>query len=226
MILLSILPSTLFRTIQILWIMISSCAHLALRQLAGITFAGLNTCLVTSFLVACFILGNNIFKSCPSFNFKAFERQQLYNICPYIGSLIIGPSVYNPVYSSSNSSYCKVHMNFYHRMYGSFRCQFWLIISISFSQCLTLVYEAWSWFEDRIVWLPYDIRRITTVNVAFGNSGWSLSTVLLLHSPKSIAGCLLPIIMFFLASQIAHAQWFDNISTHCRRIHSALLNYS
>jgi len=43
-ILLSLLSSTLCRTFQWLCIMISICAHLALTQLAGITFAGLIMC--------------------------------------------------------------------------------------------------------------------------------------------------------------------------------------
>ena len=73
-ILLSLLSSTLFRTFQYLCIMISSCAHLALTRLAGITFTGLIMCLAISFPVAHFISTKNIFGSCPSSNFKAFER--------------------------------------------------------------------------------------------------------------------------------------------------------
>jgi len=99
--LLSLLSFTLFRTFQSRCIMVGSCTHLALTWLAGITFVGLFTCLAISFSGALWILTKNIFGLWPSFNLKAFERQQLYEIWPYMGSIIICPFVYNPIYSSS-----------------------------------------------------------------------------------------------------------------------------
>jgi len=73
--------------------MISSCARLALTRLAGITFVGLITCSAIYFSGALLISTKNIFGLCPSFNLKAFERQQLYEIWPYVGSIIICPCV-------------------------------------------------------------------------------------------------------------------------------------
>jgi len=225
-ILLSLLSSTLFRTFQCLCIMISSCAHLALTRLAGITFAGLIMCSAISYPVARFISTKNIFGSCQSFNLKAFERQQLYEIWPYMGSVIIWSFVYNPIYSSSNWACSNVHLNFDVRMYGSVGRLFLLMKSISSSQCLTSVYVALSGFGDRTISLPFDTRQITTMNVVFGNSGRLLLSFLLASSPESIAGRLLPRLSFFLASRISLAHFSKNISTHCRRIHSALSKLS
>jgi len=206
--------------------MISSCAHLALTRLVGITFAGLITGSAISFPVARFISTKNIFGSCQCFNLKAFERQQLYEIWPYMGSVIICPFVYNPISSSSNSFFWKVHLNLDVTVYGSFGCPFLLMKSISSSQRLTLVYEAWSWFGDRMTSLPFDTRQITTMNVVFGNSGRLLLAFLLARSPKSVAGRLLPRLHFFLACRISLAHFFMNISTHCRQIHLALSKLS
>jgi len=146
-ILLSHLSATRFRTFQRLYKMISSCACLASTPLAGITFAGLITCSAISFPVALIISTTIIFTLCPSFNLKAFERQQLYEIWPYMGSLTICPCVYHPTYSSSNSSCSKVHLNMEIRMYGpSFGPQLLSMKSTSSSQYLTSVYEAWSFW--------------------------------------------------------------------------------
>jgi len=59
----SLLSSTIFRIFQSRCIIISSCTHLALTQLAGITFAGLIPCLAISFPVAHFI-STKIFSDC------------------------------------------------------------------------------------------------------------------------------------------------------------------
>jgi len=98
--------------------------------------------------------------------------------------------------------------------------------SISSSQCLTSVYEAWSCMLDVGLLLPFGTRRITTMKVVFGNSGTLPPTFLLACSPNSVAGRLLPRLPFFLASRTLLAHFFRNISTHCRRIHSALLKFS
>src|SRR5882757_546466 len=180
------------------------------------------TCSAISFPVALFISNTNIFKLCPSFNLKALERQQLYEIWRYMGSLIIWPCLYIPIYSSSNSSCSKVHLNIDLRMYGSFGPPFLSMKSTNSSQCLTSVYEAWSCFGARTISLPFDTQLIITVNVVFGNSGRLLLAFLAGCSPKSVAGHLLPRLPFFLASRISLAHFFKNISTHCRRIHSAL----
>jgi len=141
-------------------------------------------------------------------------------------SVIICSFVYNPIYFSSNSACSKVHLNFDVRMYGSVRHPSLLMKSISSSQCLTSLYAAWSWFGDKTISLPFDIRQITTMNVVFGNSGRLLLAVLLARSPKSIAGRLLPHFPFFLTFRISLAHFFKIISTHFRRIHSALSKIS
>jgi len=108
--LLSHLSSTLFRTFQSLCIMTSSYTHIAEKQLAEITFAGLITCFEISIPVALLVSAKTIFRLCPTFNLKAFKRQQLYKICPYRGSIIICQWwEYNLIYSLFNSTYSKVH---------------------------------------------------------------------------------------------------------------------
>jgi len=119
-ILLSLLSSTLVRTFQSLCIMISSCANLACTRLVGITFAGQIMSCAISFSVARVTWTKNSFRWCPSFNLTVFERQQLYKIWPYKGSVIIFLFVYNPIYSSSKSSFSKGHLNLNVSMYGSF----------------------------------------------------------------------------------------------------------
>jgi len=78
------------------------------------------------------------------------------------------------------------------------------------------------------VWalLPFGSRRITTMKVVFGNSGRLSLGFLPTRSPKSVAGRLLPHLLFFLTSRTSLAYFFKNISTHCRRIHSALSTFS
>jgi len=171
--------------------MISSCGHLAFTRLAGITLAGLIMCLAISFPVALFISTKNIFRLCPSFNLKAFERQQLYEIWPYMGSIIIRLCVYNPIYSLSNSSCSNVHLKINVRMYGSVGPPFLSLKSISPSQCLTSVYEAWSCLGARTISLPFNTQQITPMNVVFGNSGRLLLAFWLAHLPISSAGWLL-----------------------------------
>jgi len=60
--------------------MISSGLRLALTWLARITIVGLIMCSAITFPVALIISTIDIFTLCPSFNLKAFERQQLYEI--------------------------------------------------------------------------------------------------------------------------------------------------
>ena len=219
------LPSTLFRTIQRLCIMINSYSGLALTQLAWITFVSLITCLGITFPVALIISTKNIFTLCPSFNLKVFESQQLYEIWQYMGSLIICPCVYNPIYSSSYSSYSSystVHLNIDVNMYGSFGPPCLSMKSTNSSHCVISVYEAWSCLGAETTSLPFDTQQIITVNVLFGNSVRVLVAFSPTCSPKSVAGCLWPGLPFILASQMLLAQWFKNISTHCWRIHSTL----
>jgi hypothetical protein len=206
--------------------MIISRAHLALTWLVGITFAGLLPCLTIYFPGADLISTKNISGSCPIFNLKAFQRQQLYELWSYVGSIIICPFVYNPIYSSSNWSFSKVHLNLNVTVYGSFMRPFMLMKSISYSWCLTLGYVAWSWFVDSTISWPFDTWQITTMNVLFGLSGRLLLAMLLARSPKSVSGPLLPLVGFFLASQISHAHFCRNGFTNCERIHSALSKLS
>jgi len=98
--------------------------------------------------------------------------------------------------------------------------------SISSSQCLTSVYEAWSCLGARTISLPFDTQLITTMNLVIGNSVRLLLAFLLACSPTSIAGRLLPRLPLFLSSRISLAHFFENLSTHCRRIHSALSKLS
>jgi len=194
----------------------------SLNTASGITFVGLITCSAVSFPVALSISTTNMFTLCPSFNLTAFERQQLYKIWPYVGSLIICLCLYIPIYSSSNSSCSKMNLNIDLRMYGSFGPPFWSMKSPNSSQCLTSVYEAWSCLGARTISFPFDTQQIITVNVVFGTSGRLLLTCVPTRSPKSVAGRLLRCLPFFLASRILHTHFFKNISTCCQRIQSAL----
>jgi len=220
------LSSTLLRTFQSLCIMISSCSRLALTWVARSTFVGLITCSATSFPVALIISTTNIFTLCPSFNLKAFERQQLYKMWPYMGSSIICPSLNIPIYASSNSSCSKLHLNIDVRMYGSFRPLFLLMKSTNSSQRLTSGYEACSCLGTRTKSLPFNTQWMITMNVIFGNSGRLLFALLPTHSPKSVAGRLLHGLPFILTSQILLAHFFKNITTHCQRVHSVLSKFT
>jgi len=66
----------------------------------------------------------NSFTSCPSFNLKAFERELLYEIWPHEGSFMICLGAYNPINSSSNSSWVKLHLDFAIGQYDCFRNDF------------------------------------------------------------------------------------------------------
>jgi len=118
------------------------------------------------------------------FQLECIETQQLCEIWPYMGSLIICPCVYNPIHSSANFSCSKVHFNINGRMYGSFGRPFLSMKSTSSSQCLTSVYEVWTGLGARIISLPFDTQRITTVNIVFGNLGRLLLAFLLTSWPK------------------------------------------
>jgi len=189
---------------------------------SAITFLGLITCSAISFPVALITSTKNIFTLCPSFNLKVFEMQQLYEIWPYMGSLISCLCLYNPIYSSSNSTCCEVHLNLDVRMYGSFRPRFLSMESTNSSQCHRSVYEAWCCLGARNIFLPFNAQWIITVNVEFGNSGRLLLGFLPARCPKFVAGRLFPPLPVFLASQISLAHFFKFISTHCRQIHSAI----
>jgi len=172
------------------------------------TFTGLLTGSAISLPVALLNLAKNIFRLCLSFNLKAFKRQQLYDIWPYMRSIIICPCVYNPIYYSFNSSCSKVYCNIDVRMYGTFGAPFLWMKSISSSQWLTLVYEAWSCSGDRMISFPFDSQRITTMNVVYCNSGRLLLSSLPTCSPKSVTGRSLPCFPHVLTSQILVAQFF------------------
>ena len=98
--------------------------------------------------------------------------------------------------------------------------------SISSSQCLTSVYEAWNCMLDVGSLSPFSTQQITILKVVFGNFGTLRLTLLPAHSPKSVAGRLLPRVPFFVASRTFLARFFRNMSTHCCRIHSMLLKFS
>ena len=159
-------------------------------------------CSPNSFSVPLWISSKNIFGLCPSFDLKPFERQQLLQIWPYMGFIIISPFVYNPIYSSSKSSCSKVHLNNDVIMYGSLWPQFLSMKSISISQCLTFICKAWSCLGARTISLPFNTQQITIMNVVFGNYGRLLLAFLLAPFPKSVAGRLLARLPFFLTSWI------------------------
>jgi len=85
----------------------------------GIIFAGLGTCLAVLFSATLLIPYKCIYKMHPRFNLKAFERQHLNQIWPYIGLFIICQCIYNLIYRSFESSLSKVHLTIDVRMYGS-----------------------------------------------------------------------------------------------------------
>ena len=62
-------------------------------------------------------------------------------------------------------------MNIAVRQYCSFGQQLFFIKTISSSQCLTTLYEAWSQILDLWSLLSFGTRQITTMIVVFGNSG-------------------------------------------------------
>jgi hypothetical protein len=72
----------------------------------------------------------------------------------------------------------------------------------------------------------FGILHITTMNVIFGHSGTLPFAFLPGRSAKSVAGCSVPYLPFFLASRTSLAQLFETISTHFRPIHSALSKFS
>jgi len=203
-------------------IWISSAVWLTRTRLAGINFTGLIMCSAILFPVAAFISAKNSFRSCPSFNLKAFERELLYEFWRYRWSFINCPSAYNPIYSSSNSSCVKLHLYIAVRQYGSFGQQFCLMKSISAFQCLTSVYEAWSLLVDVWSLVPFGTRRLTTMKVVFGTSGRLPLDYLPGCSPISVGGHMSPRHPFFLASQTLRVHFSKNISTHSHQMHSAL----
>jgi len=138
----------------------------------------------------------------------------------------IGPFVYSPIYFSYNSSCSKVHLDLDVILYGFFGHPLLSMNTSSTCQCLTSGYKAWCWIGDRTISLPFDTRRITNMNILFGNSGRLLLAFLLMHTPESIAGCLLPCHPSFLAIRILLAHFCENISTHCWWIHSAISKLS
>ena len=192
--------------------MISSCASHASKGLVGIIFAGLTTCLAISSTVALWISTKNIFGFCPSLNLTAFARQQWYQIWPCMGSIIICPIVYNPIYSSSNLFCSRVQLNLEVRMYGSFRPPFWSMITITSSLCLTLPDEAWIWFGARTISFAFNTQQITTMSGAFDNSRRLLLA----------AGRWLPQPPVFYISQISLENLYQNITTRSAHIHWAL----
>jgi len=169
-ILLSRLSFTLFRTFESLCKRISSCARAGWTWRVGITFTGWIKCPAISFPVALFNSTNNILELCPSFNLKWFERQQIIKICRYMGSFIICPCVFNPIYSLWNSCCSRVHLNSDVIMDGSFGPPCLSMKSVNASQGLKSILEAGSCFWDRTILLPFDPRRITTMKVVFCDS--------------------------------------------------------
>ena len=139
-----------------------------------------------------------------------------------MGSILICPFVYDSINSLYHSACSEVHFNIDVIMYGSFGPLFSSMKSISSSQCLKSVYEAWSHLGVSTISLRFDTEPNASMNAEFGNSGRVLVACLLARMPKSIPGDLLPRLTFFLSSRMSLEHFFKNISIHCRRFDSAL----
>lgn len=100
--------------------MIHSCASVELTWLAGFIFAGLIRCSALCSPIVMHISTRNIFKQCPSVNWKALESQQLYEICLSMVSFVVCLCVYTPTYSPSNLCCYNVHRTIDLRMYDPF----------------------------------------------------------------------------------------------------------
>ena len=98
--------------------------------------------------------------------------------------------------------------------------------SISSSQCLISVYEAWSCLGDITISLPFNTQQITITNFVFGYSGWLLLMFWCKNFPKSVTGCFSPHGFIFLDSRISYTLFFKIIPIHCRQIHSTLSKFS
>jgi len=225
-ILLSLLLSTLFRSFQCPGILISSWAHLALTQLAGITFAGLITCSTFIYPAALMISITTIFGLCPSFDLQVFDWQQLYEMLLYMGSFIICWCVHNPIQSFSNSSCSQINFNIDVRMDGSFGPLFLSMKSISSYQCVTSVYEAWRCWGDISLRLPFNLPQITNMNGLSGNSGRLLLMFFPTGSPKSVTGSLMPLLSFSVTSWISLAHFWQHFPTYCHQTNWALSKLS
>jgi len=183
-------------------------------------------CSAISFPAVALICTKYTFKLCPSFNLNTIERKLLYKIWKYGGLFIIYLGAYNTIYFSSNSSCIQLHLYIAVRQFGSFRLQFCSMKSISSSQCLTSVFNAWSWLLDIQSLLLFNTRWITTVKAVLGYCCRLPQVSLPTCSVKSISGCLMPSVSFFLTSPTSLANGFNIMPTHCRRNHSALLKSS
>jgi len=221
-ILLFLFSFTLFRTFESVYTTITSSAHVAWTQQAVITMPGPITCTAMSFPIALVMSTKHIFGSCPSFNLKTFERHQLYEIWPYMWSLLLLLCVYNHIHSLPNSSWSKVYLKIDVRMCGSLWPLFLSMKWISSSQCLTSVYDAWLCWGTGTISLPVNTQQFTTMNIECGNSGRLLFAFILACSLRSRTIHLFARLSFCFASWLSDAHFFKNISTHCRGIHSAL----
>jgi len=135
--------------------------------------------------------------------------------------------VYNPIYSSSNSSYVKLHLYNAVRQYGSIGPQFFFdeinqLLSVPnifvrslelHGGCLVIVAVRHSTSDNHesCIWQLWDVTSRFFAPVRY---------------PKSVAGPMLPHLPFFLASRTSLAHFFKNISIHCRRMYSALSKFS
>jgi len=105
-------------------------------------------CSASSFSVATHISAKNAFNFCPSFNLKAFQRQQLDEIWPYLEASISCLYLNTPISSVSNSSCSKVYLNVTNWQCGSCNPPSVWKTSMSSSQCPTSVYQVWSWLGN------------------------------------------------------------------------------
>jgi len=97
---------------------------------------------------------------------------------------------------------------------------------ISSSECLTKLYEAWSWLLHVWSLLQFGTQRITTTKVGFGNSGWLPLALMPVCTAKSVTGHLKLCLLFLLTSRTSLAQFFNHDSIYCCRIHLALSKFS
>jgi len=184
-ILLSLHTCILLRSIKDIHIMIRSLPSWTLTSLAQISFTGLITCSASFSLITTLISTNNIFKLCIIVKLKESDREQLHGIWSDMESFMSSPCVYNPIYSLSNSSCSKIHMNINVQHDCSFWPLFFWVKSVGSSQRLTLWYKAWICMGD--VPSPFSAQQITMMKVELNNSARLLLAFMHTHFHKSVS---------------------------------------
>jgi len=178
-------------------------------------------CSPFSFSMATPISTQNIFIFWPSWNLTALQWQQLYAIYPAMGSFLSCHSVYNPKYSSSNSSCSKMHNNVTIRQYGVFGPSFVSMTLFCFSWGLHSGYETLSWLGD--IWALFGTNQMTIMKDEFHYNGRFSLTIIHTCSPKSVTTHLWPRLPSFSDTQTSLPHFIKNTSIDSGWIHSVIL---